>query len=60
VNEGNEGEGVWLMDFIYISYIYLIYFIYMNRAKKPFEIALSEVGRRSSRVHLANVQYKLT
>jgi hypothetical protein len=46
VNEGDKGEGIWQMDFIY----------------KPLAIALSGIGRRLSGGDdwddLTNVQYK--
>jgi hypothetical protein len=53
VNEEDEGEGIWLMDF----YIHI-----QNGIKKPLAIALSEAGRGlsggDSRGNLTNVQCK--
>jgi hypothetical protein len=37
VNEGDEGEGIWLMDFIYL---------YEIEPKKPLTIVLSGAGRK--------------
>jgi hypothetical protein len=39
MNEGDKGEGIWVMDFIYLYEI-------EQRKKKPLAIALSGAGRR--------------
>jgi hypothetical protein len=53
VKEGNQGDSVWLIDFIYL---------YETELKKPPATALSEVGRglrgRDNGGNVNSVQYR--